>query len=144
MPFAQLGDAEHLRIGHARQQDLRRRLLARELLDEVGDALVEQVVAEVHHERIAADEGLADLHRVRQAERRVLLDVVDADAPPRAVADRGSDLRLGVADDDADLADAGGGDRLDAVEEHRLVRHRDELLGARVGRADADASPCRR
>ena len=26
---AQLGDAEHLRIGHARQQDLRRRLLAR-------------------------------------------------------------------------------------------------------------------
>ena len=32
LAVAQLGDAEHLRIGHARQQDLRRRLLARELL----------------------------------------------------------------------------------------------------------------
>ena len=49
----ELGDAEHLRIGHARQQDLRGRLLAHELLDERGDALVQQVVAEVHHERLA-------------------------------------------------------------------------------------------
>src|SRR5204863_3102433 len=29
-------------------------------------------------------------------------------------------------------ADAGGGDRLEPVVEHRLVRHRHELLGARV------------
>ena len=133
LAVAELGDAEHLRIGHAREQDLRRRLLAGELLDEVRDALVEEVVAEVHDERIGADEWLADLHGVREAERRVLLDVLDANAPSRAVADRGSDFRLRVADDDADVADAGGGDGLDAVEEHGLVRHRDELLGAGVG-----------
>ena len=55
------------------------------------------------------------------------------DAPARAVADRGANLRLRVADDDADVADAGVGDRLDAVEQHRLVGDRHELLGAGVG-----------
>ena len=49
----QLGDAEHLRIGHPSQQDLRRGLLALELLDEPRDAAVQQVVAEIHHERLA-------------------------------------------------------------------------------------------
>ena len=29
--------------------------------------------------------------------------------------------------------DAGGDDRLDAVDQHRLVGHRDELLGGGVG-----------
>ena len=52
LAVAQLGDAEHLRIGHARQQNLRRRPLALELSHEVGDALVEQVVAQVHDERL--------------------------------------------------------------------------------------------
>src|SRR5206468_578965 len=60
-------------------------------------------------------------------------DVGDACAELRAVAGGGADLvaRLG-GDDDADLVDAGGGDRLDAVEQHRLVGDRHELLGARV------------
>src|SRR6185436_14991680 len=65
--------------------------------------------------------------------RSVLLDVLDPYAPSRSVADSRPDLRAGVADDDADVADAGGGNRLDAVEEHRLVGHRHELLGAGVG-----------
>ena len=56
-------------------------LLARELLDEVRDALVQQVVAEVHHERLVAEERLADEHRVRQAARRVLLDVGHLERP---------------------------------------------------------------
>ncbi len=34
LAVSQLGDAEHLRIGNARQQDLRRRLVGRELVDE--------------------------------------------------------------------------------------------------------------
>ena len=57
----------------------------------------------------------------------------DPDAPPRPVADRRADLGVRVADDDPDVADAGCGDRLDAVEQHRLVGDRHELLGARVG-----------
>ena len=58
-----------------------------------------------------------------------------------AVAGGGADLvaRLG-RDDDPDVLDAGLGHRLDAVEEHRLVGDRNELLGARVGdRAQAHA-----
>ena len=138
----ELGDAEHLRIGHVRQQDLRRRLLALELLDEAVDAAVEQVVAEVHHERVAVDERLADEHGVREPARRVLLDVGDARVPAGAVADGLANLRLRVADDDADVADAGSDERLEAVEEHRLVGDRDELLGARVGdRAEARPLP---
>ena len=37
-------------------------------------------------------------------------------------------LGRGVADDDADVGDARFDQVLDAVEEHRLVGHRDELL----------------
>src|SRR5207247_7910950 len=36
------------------------------------------------------------------------------------------------ADHDAHVVDARGVDRLEPVEQHRLVRHRDELLGAGV------------
>ena len=70
---------------------------------------------------------------MRQAERRVLLDVGDADAELGPVADRGLDLGGGVADDDADVGDAGVADRLEAVEQHRLVGDRHQLLGGGVG-----------
>jgi hypothetical protein len=119
--------------GHARQQDLSGGSLAAELLDELRDALVEQVVAQIHDEGIAADEALADLDGVRQASRRVLLDVGDLDPPPRAVADGGTNLRLRVADDNADFTNAGVGDRFDPVEQHGLVGDRHELFGAGVG-----------
>ena len=76
---------------------------------------------------------LADEHRVREAARRVLLDVRDSGAQRRSIADRGANLRLRVADDDADLGDAGADERLEPVVQHRLVGDRDELFGAGVG-----------
>ena len=129
----ELGDPELLRVRHPGEQDLGVAAEAPELFHELGDAAGDQVVAQVHDERRVADEGLGDHHRVRETQRRLLLDVGDAGAEARAVADRGADLPARVADDDADLADAGGDDRLDGVEEHRLVRHRHELLGGGVG-----------
>jgi hypothetical protein len=51
-------------------------------------------------------------------------------AVAHARADLGARLRR---DDDPDLLDPRRHDRLDPVEEHRLVGHRHELLGARVG-----------
>src|SRR4030095_12272235 len=86
LAVTQFGDTEHLRVWHAREQNLRGWRIAGEVLDELRDAFVEQVVAEIHHERIAADEALADLHRVRQASRSVLLDVHDPYTPRRSVA----------------------------------------------------------
>ena len=55
------------------------------------------------------------------------------DARTRAVADGRADLGAGVADDDAEVVDAGGGHLLDSVEEDRLVGDGNELLGARCG-----------
>ena len=49
------------------------------------------------------------------------------------VADRLLDLRRGVADDDADVVDAGVADGLDHAKQDRLVGHRHQLLGAGVG-----------
>src|SRR6185437_14195797 len=50
-----------------------------------------------------------------------------------AIARDPADLGAGLGrDDDPDLVDARGREGLDAVDEHRLVGHRHELLGARV------------
>ena len=119
-------------VRHTRQQDLRRGLLADELVHEVRDALVEQVISEIHHERFIADERFADEHGVREATRGVLLDIGDRDTPGRPVADRRPDFSLRVADDDADLLDAGLRQRLDTIEEHGLVGHGHKLLGAGI------------
>ncbi len=64
----------------------------------------------------------------------VLHDVGDRDAETRTVPGRRADLLAGLGgDDDPDLVDAGLRHRLDAVEQHRLVGDRNQLLGARVG-----------
>ena len=78
---------------------------------------------------VAPEEGAGRQDGVGQAERRLLLDVGDADAPARPVPAGLPDLVPGVADDDADVADAGVAEGLDPVEEDRLVRDRDELFG---------------
>ena len=141
----ELGDAVVLRVRHAREQDQRLGLVAAEVRHQVLDAALEQVVAEVHHERVAAEERLRGQHGVREPERRVLLDVGDLDPELRAVAGRLADLAAGLGrDDDPDFADARGGHRLDAVEEHRLVGDGDELLRRRIGdRAQARALAAR-
>src|SRR5680860_1558503 len=73
-------------------------------------------------------------------------DVGDLDPEARAVAGRAADLVAGLRrDDDPDLLDAGRGHRLDAVEQHRLVGDRHELLRRRVrDRAQAGALAARK
>src|SRR5437016_3039422 len=75
---------------------------------------------------------MGDTHGVGESQRRRLLDVGDAYAEPRSVADRLANFGAGLADDDADVADARGGQRLDGVEEDRAVGDGNELLGAGV------------
>ena len=49
--LGELGDAVVLRVGHRRQQDQRVRLVLAEGRHEIGDPALQQVVAEIHHER---------------------------------------------------------------------------------------------
>ena len=132
-PFGpELGDAELRRVVDLGEQDLRVVRAGTELVDELGDAADDEVVAEVHDEVVVAEEVLRDEHAVGQAQRGLLLDVGHADAELGAVADGRLDLGRGVADDDADVGDARVADRLEAVEQHRLVGHRHQLLGGGV------------
>ena len=60
----ELGDAEAVRVGNLLQQDLRGRRLGAgaarfERVDERAEILLEQVVAEVHHEVVVAEEVAA-------------------------------------------------------------------------------------
>ena len=136
--LVEFGDAEAVRIGNLLQQDLRgRRLVADacslERVDERTEILLEQVVAEVHHEVVVAEELAGDEHAVGKAERRVLRDECEPCTEAGAVAERRHHLGAGVADDHSDLGDAGGDHRLDPVEQDRLVGDRHQLLGAGVG-----------
>src|SRR5439155_26606710 len=76
-----------------------------------------------------AEEALRHQDRMRQPERRLLLDVGDGDAEAAAVADRVLDLLTRIADDDADVADPRRSQGLDAIEEDGLVGDGNELLG---------------
>ena len=104
-----------------------------ESFDQVADAVAQQVVAQVHDKAGIAQERLRGEHGVGQAQRRLLGDVGDLDAPAGAVADGLLDLGGGIADDDADVGDAGVAQRFDAVEEHGFVGHGNQLFGAGVG-----------
>src|SRR5579862_2769120 len=94
--------------------------------------VLEHVVAEVDDEVVVGEELARDQHAVGEAAGLVLRDVRELDAELGTVAGRGSDLVAGLADDDADVLDAGRRELFDDVEEDRLVRDRDELLRARV------------
>ena len=131
---AELGDAELRRIRNGCQEDLGVAIDGTVLLDQRRDAVLEQVVSEVHHEWGPLHEILGNQNGVGQTARLVLLDVLDAGAEMRSVPDLPADLVSGLrGDDDRDLLDAGCDDRLDAVLENGFVRDRDELLGRGVG-----------
>ena len=103
-----------------------------ETADEIAQVLLEKVVPEVHDEVLFAQEVPGYKHGMGQPERRLLPEVGDLQAPSRPVAHRPLDLRRRVADDNADLLDAGSGDRFQPVKEDRLVGDRNQLLGASV------------
>ncbi len=142
-----LRHAEPLRIGNLAQQDLGRgwsdalvqalvrggMLVGLEAADEVDEALLQHVVAQIHDEVVACQELGRDEHAVRQSEGRVLGDVGDLGTESRSVAHRGADLCTGLTGDDPDLGDPRCDHVLDPVEQDGLVGHRDQLLGTGVG-----------
>ncbi len=127
-----------MRIGNLLQQDLRGRWLggATRLFErshESGQVLFEQVVTQVHDEVVVTEKVAGYQYAMRQTERGVLRNERDARTESRAVTERRHHFVARVADDHTDLGDAGRHHGLDSVEEDRLVGHRHELFGARVG-----------
>ena len=107
---------------------------ALETVDELGEALLEHVVAQVHDEVVVAEEVAGDQHAVGETERLVLHDPGDRHAELRSVTDVFADLVAGCRrDDDPDLLDPGGRHVLDPVEQDRLVGDGHQLLRAGVG-----------
>src|SRR5436853_494313 len=80
-PGSELGHAVVLRVGHRREEDQRLRAVLAEGGDEVVDATLQEVVAEVHDERGVAQVRLGGEHRVREARGLVLDDVLELDPP---------------------------------------------------------------
>ena len=68
---------------------------------------------------------MRDQHRVRQAARRILLDVGDIQPEFPAVTHRRLDGRRGVPDNDPDIRYSGIPDGLKAVEENGLIGYRE-------------------
>ena len=101
------GDAERGRLRDALEEDLARTLGAGEGLGIGGDAVLEEVVAEEHAEGIVAEPFPRGDDRVGQTKRGGLRKIGDAGAKRRAVADGRAYLIPGIADDDADVGDAG-------------------------------------
>jgi len=124
--------AEVLGVWHSAQHDQALGRRAPKLLREGNDATAQEVVAQVEDEGVAAQEAFADLHGLRDAQGRRLLDVGDLQAEVAAVAHGSHHLLPRIADHDANAADAGFGQALQGVEEDGLVGDGHQLLGSRV------------
>ena len=87
---AELRDAVVLGVGDRREEDHRVRAAGAELRGQLLDAALEEVVAEVHDERVRAEERLGGEDGVGEPERLVLDDVLDAtpNCEPSPVAAR--------------------------------------------------------
>jgi len=95
--------------------------------------LFEDVIAQVHDERLRLQIAFGNKHGMGQAERLFLFDVDNADSPARSVTHSLPDFIFRLADDDTDIPDSRFLEGLYPVKEHRLVGDRDKLLGLGEG-----------
>ena len=91
---------------------------------------VENVVAENQGATLSGDEVGAEEKRLRDALGRRLHDVAEVHAPARAVAQQLLEARrVKRRGDDEDVANARQHQHAERVVDHRLVVHRQQLLG---------------
>jgi len=95
--------------------------------------LLEHVVAEVHGKIVVVEKVLCDAYAMGEAERLVLRDKSDADAPPRSISNCFTNFGPGFTDNDANLGDTRLGKSFDAIEKNGLVGDGNQLFGAGVG-----------
>ena len=110
-------------ILHLLEQDAAAALLIDEVLDIGSDGLAENVVAEHDHDLVAVDEALAQAQRFCDpAGLRLIRELQPPQSELIAVAEQRQELACVVAaGHHHDLVDAGRNERLDRIEDHRLV-----------------------
>ena len=95
---------------------------------------MEDIVSQDHADAVIADEFLADDEGLREAVRRRLLGVCEADAVVRAVAQQAPEGReVCRSRDDQNVPDAGLHEDGDGILDHRLVEDREQLLADSFG-----------
>ena len=105
------------------------------LLEQVFESgTVEDIVAQDHADRVAADEFFSDDESLCQAVGRRLFGIAETDAIVGAVAQQPPESRQVVGrGDDEDLADPGHHQDRDRIIDHRLVIDGDQLLRDALG-----------
>lgn len=111
-----------------------------EVADEGGYTAEQDVIAEVENEGGVAEEVPGNEDGMGDAERGVLLDIGKASAEGRTIAHSLADLFSGIADDDADVGDAGFHEVANREVEDGRVRNRHELFRARVSKGAKPAA----
>ena len=150
-------------VFHAQHAAAVKGIGSRHLL-EAGFARVDQVVGQVHEERLLAYRRLGAQHRVAEPQRRRLADIDAGGVARQHAADLAQQLglalgleqlleflvgievildgALGSAGDEHQALRAGGQRLLDRVLDQRLVDHRQHLLRAGLGgRQEARTAP---
>src|SRR5258706_7794635 len=142
--LVKLGDTELARVRHLGQHDLSVRTADPDLLDQRADPADDEVIPQIHDEIVITEILACDQDRMSQPARRILPEIRGTEPEGAAVADRFLDRRRSVPHHDPDVGDAGIADGLKTVEQDRLVRDGNQLLGGRVGdRAEPAPRPPR-
>src|SRR5579885_140123 len=127
------GHAERAGILHFLKKDKGIGIAFLEALDKRTYAILNQIVAQIHDERIIAEEGLACFNRMCQSSGLILQNIFNLDSPALTVPDAFFYVLACLgADDDPYLSYAAVDERFNAVKENRLVCHRQQLLCRRV------------
>ena len=126
-------DPEPLRFADVSEEYHGVAFLLAKFLNEAGDPLFDEVISEVHDESRISEEIGGREHCMGKPEGGFLVDIGNVYAPGGAIANRLTNLLLGIADDNTDFLHTGVFQGFDAIEEYGLVGHRHQLLGACVG-----------
>src|SRR5438067_8278184 len=122
--------AEMTRVLHLLEQEAAALLLVSEVPNVCRDALAKDVVAKHDDYLVAVDEGFAEPERFGDSAGLSLIRKLQPmQAEVVAVAEKGQELPgMVAARDDHDFVDAGRDQRLNRIEDHRLVVDGQQVL----------------
>src|SRR5574341_219894 len=133
MVAIQYGDAQIFGMRNLAENNLTIHLAMAEMVDLRNDAIANKIVAQEKHKAFITDKIARRHDAVCEPQRRLLWNVSNFRVEVRTIAHCGANLVTCIANDNADVSDAGLDEVFDRVEEDGLVREGNELFRAGVG-----------